>query len=290
MQHLEEGTIHAWLDGELPLAEREAAEAHVASCPRCAAAVAEARGFSAASSRILLSLDAVPGGVLPSVERSPNAVSRGDRARFVLLGGSRARAWMAAAAVLILGTATAIAIRTPRGEPIAKVAMQDARSANDATVPAATAPLERRDAPAAKLDSQPMIVAEAAPVGRNGIVMSGAGTAARAAKLGALNAAIEIPQMMSRRSTGVGADSVVTTMYSVHGTSVMLIERPPAREETRPAARAAVSDALMAKAQDSVAANSITWSDSTGRTRTLRGALSQTELQRVKAALFGATP
>ena len=71
MQHLDEGTIHAWLDGELSPAEREAAEAHVAGCAECAAAVAEARGFIAASSRILTSLDAGPGGVLPRAQAAP---------------------------------------------------------------------------------------------------------------------------------------------------------------------------------------------------------------------------
>jgi hypothetical protein len=47
----------------------------------------------------------------------------------------------------------------------------------------------------------------------------------------------------------------------------------------------------MTVARDSASAmNSISWSDSTGRTRTLRGAMSQAELQRVKQALFGPTP
>ena len=67
MQHLDEGTIHAWLDGQLPQDEAAAAEAHVAECRPCADAVAEARGFIAASSRILMSLDNVPRDVLPKV-------------------------------------------------------------------------------------------------------------------------------------------------------------------------------------------------------------------------------
>ena len=65
MQHLDEGTIHAWLDGQLPRDEAEAAEAHVAECRQCADAVAEARGLIAASSRILMSLDSVPRDVAP---------------------------------------------------------------------------------------------------------------------------------------------------------------------------------------------------------------------------------
>jgi hypothetical protein len=65
MQHLDEGTIHSWLDGALAPDEAARVEAHVAECPECAAAVAEARGFIAASSRILTALDNAPRGVIP---------------------------------------------------------------------------------------------------------------------------------------------------------------------------------------------------------------------------------
>jgi anti-sigma factor RsiW len=37
MPHLDEGTIHAWLDGALGADEAAALEAHVASCDACAA-------------------------------------------------------------------------------------------------------------------------------------------------------------------------------------------------------------------------------------------------------------
>jgi anti-sigma factor RsiW len=65
MEHLEEGTIHAWLDGALSPNEAEAVERHVATCATCSAAVAEARGFIAASSRILAALDDAPGSGMP---------------------------------------------------------------------------------------------------------------------------------------------------------------------------------------------------------------------------------
>jgi hypothetical protein len=65
MQHLDEGTIHSWLDGALSAEESARVEAHVSECPQCAAAVAEARGFIAASSRILTALDHAPRGVVP---------------------------------------------------------------------------------------------------------------------------------------------------------------------------------------------------------------------------------
>jgi len=71
MQHPDEGTIHAWLDGAVPEAEARAIEAHVTACDQCARAVAEARGLMAASSRILSALDEVPGGVVPTGEAAP---------------------------------------------------------------------------------------------------------------------------------------------------------------------------------------------------------------------------
>ncbi|HEU4748605.1 MAG TPA: zf-HC2 domain-containing protein [Gemmatimonadaceae bacterium] len=91
MQHPDEGTIHSWLDGALPAAEAESVEAHVATCQSCAAAVAEARGFIAASSRILTALDDVPRGVLPAVperKRDLRVFWRSAAAMLVVAGGS----------------------------------------------------------------------------------------------------------------------------------------------------------------------------------------------------------
>jgi hypothetical protein len=76
MQHPEEGTIHAWLDGALPEPEAAAIEAHAASCAECAARVSEARGLIAASSRIVSHLDAVPGNVIPLSTRRPRLFMR----------------------------------------------------------------------------------------------------------------------------------------------------------------------------------------------------------------------
>ena len=76
MQHLDEGTIHTWLDGALSPEEAASAEAHVASCARCADAVAEARGLIAASSRILTALDHVPSvRVSPGRHRAPPSLT-----------------------------------------------------------------------------------------------------------------------------------------------------------------------------------------------------------------------
>ena len=66
MQHPDEGTIHAWLDESDALSPRERAELaeHVAGCPQCREAVAEARGMIAGASRIVAALDVVRGDVI----------------------------------------------------------------------------------------------------------------------------------------------------------------------------------------------------------------------------------
>jgi len=71
--HVDEGTMHAWLDGALSTAEASAVESHVAHCDTCSAAAAEARGLIAASTRILSALDDVPGGVTPEYVEATHA-------------------------------------------------------------------------------------------------------------------------------------------------------------------------------------------------------------------------
>src|SRR5437867_949504 len=45
MSHVDEGTLHAYLDGELPSAERAALEAHLAACATCRASLDEERAL-----------------------------------------------------------------------------------------------------------------------------------------------------------------------------------------------------------------------------------------------------
>ena len=91
MQHPDEGTIHSWLDGALSPEQAVEMESHIAACPSCAAAVAEARGFIAASSRILTALDHVPRGVIPAApggKRDLRVFWRAAAAMLVVAGGS----------------------------------------------------------------------------------------------------------------------------------------------------------------------------------------------------------
>lgn len=97
-EHLDEGVVHAWLDGQLSAADAAGVESHIAGCAVCAAMVAEARGFMAASSRILTGLDGVPARVVP-------------RSR------SRARTWQvrAAAAVIVVALGAAAVLSDTGG-------------------------------------------------------------------------------------------------------------------------------------------------------------------------------
>ncbi|MEK7400725.1 MAG: zf-HC2 domain-containing protein, partial [Gemmatimonadota bacterium] len=79
MKHLDEGTIHAWLDGALDDVQAREVSGHAASCARCGALVAEARGLIAGASRILTALDDVPAGIAP--KRAPVVASSKPTAR-----------------------------------------------------------------------------------------------------------------------------------------------------------------------------------------------------------------
>src|SRR5688572_26519684 len=102
MQHPDEGTIHAWLDGQLPPEEGAAVESHARDCASCAATIAEARGLVAASSRIISALDVVPGGVIPG---STTPAINKQRPWYA---GTQLRA---AAAVLFVAAASMLVLR-----------------------------------------------------------------------------------------------------------------------------------------------------------------------------------
>jgi hypothetical protein len=70
-EHVDEGTIHAWLDGALDAASAERVAAHVASCEACSALAAEARGLIAGASRVVSALDEVPAGTRPGWAQAP---------------------------------------------------------------------------------------------------------------------------------------------------------------------------------------------------------------------------
>ena len=99
MNHIDEGTIHAWLDGALSAERAREVETHVATCAECSAAVAEARGLIAGASRILTALDDVPANVVPKRAPGPLPQRRQWRAAPWVTG-------IAAALVLAVGLTT----------------------------------------------------------------------------------------------------------------------------------------------------------------------------------------
>src|SRR5437773_10643961 len=53
MSHVDEGTLHAYLDGALPPGERGQVDAHLAECPACRERLAEARALIARADALL---------------------------------------------------------------------------------------------------------------------------------------------------------------------------------------------------------------------------------------------
>jgi hypothetical protein len=139
MRHPDEGTIHSWLDGALSADEAARVEAHVKDCPECAVAVAEARGFIAASSRILTALDNAPRGVIPAAapkKRIDPIVWRVAATLLVVAGGTFA--------VLKSGGREApfsvVNHRDTKSEAVAAVAQQ--ASDSSAVAPSASSKVE----------------------------------------------------------------------------------------------------------------------------------------------------
>ena len=109
MRHLDEGTIHAWLDGALDAEQEREAEAHAARCTECAVKVADARGMIAAASRVLTALDDVPGGVLPQGSNAMPPVRSS-----IASGPRRLPAWTmrVAASIAVVATGTFVVMRS----------------------------------------------------------------------------------------------------------------------------------------------------------------------------------
>ncbi len=103
-QHPEEGTLHGYIDGDLSAADAAAVELHVGGCVRCAAALAEARGFVAAASHVITTLDAAPSSAAkPAVPLIAKSATRERTVRPPIFRVPYARA--AALLLLVGGTA-----------------------------------------------------------------------------------------------------------------------------------------------------------------------------------------
>ena len=225
MTHLDEGTIHAWLDGALDDAQAREVSEHAKACPSCAALIAEARGLIAGASRILTSLDDAPAGVAP--KRAPaTASSRPGARRFW-----QASPWVTGiAAALIL----AVGLREWRDRPSARTAiapvaplqMDSLRAAlPDEATPVDSALRMRAVNPPARNP----IVPTAAPLRRIAAGVSGDVGGGAAGSAGALSAATG-----ASRQTTI-ADQLPTAMASAPSPAKaeLNLERLPVRVDER---------------------------------------------------------
>ncbi len=153
MRHLDEGTIHAWLDGALSAEAERKAETHAARCTECAVAVADARGLIAATSRILTALDDVPAGVIPAGKRDgAHRVVRATAPR-------RLPGWTIriAASIAVVATGSLLYLRSrPEGFQLGR---SPARANN---APAAELPVSVSASASATTPAPPGTVAEGA--------------------------------------------------------------------------------------------------------------------------------
>lgn len=148
-QHPEAGTLHAYIDGELSAAEAAALELHVGECSLCAAALAEARGFVAAASRVITTLDAAPASAAKPV--APVAGVPAAPSKRVVRPIFRVPYARAAALLLLVGGTAFVVDRTGAfargGSTPAESLTSDAATGSDlaATAPAGATGTVRRE-------------------------------------------------------------------------------------------------------------------------------------------------
>jgi hypothetical protein len=106
MIHVDEGTLQAWMDGELSGVARAETEAHVASCPACAATAHTLRVLSARAHEALMLLGDAPEAT-PVLAAGIRHGARSGRLRVRAIPAGLLRA---AAVVLIFGGVVAAAI------------------------------------------------------------------------------------------------------------------------------------------------------------------------------------
>lgn len=203
MQHPEEGEIHEWLDGQMSAGRTREIEQHVAGCAECAKVVAEARGFIAASSRILSALDDVPGDVLPQAPPAATAADELAARRELARPRKRFTFPLRAAAVVLVAALGAVTLtrRTDRAReasrPVVGAAMENQAAVQDAApsrapLPVAQLPRAGDEAPR-QLPARKAAPRETSLGGPVGSMASGADAGARARATAAQSAAAEAP-------------------------------------------------------------------------------------------------
>lgn len=277
MPHPDEGTLHAFIDGELSMAEATALEAHVAECGPCKASLAEARGFVAGASRAISALDAAPSsGSRPVVARPEMSPAAIPSSRPFVFRVPFARA----AALLLLAGGSAVVIN---------------RSASDGSVTPGTESLTADEALAEERAGRPLAVqavpvptssaASAPPISARDLSTRGVDAGAGAATQKRLVAPSSPPptRMAAKQEISLSAaapSARVTRFRTKDGVTLTLTEEPlrtSFAEESTAALRGVARPAGQASAP---VLNSYRWlSAEQGKSFTLTGALSVVELE-----------
>jgi hypothetical protein len=213
MQHLEEGTIHAWLDGALSAEQAADVERHVRECAECAALVADARGVIAGAARIVSALDDVPGGVIPKAQAPAAPRSLWRALHLTPLRAALAASLMVAAASLAVVRYAALDERTLQPGSSAKLASSPAVVAAPAPV-APAAPTSDKNLETALRRSRADVAKQSRPADEpRGLVQakSEIPVAATRAK------AITLVDSVSSRVAGGVAKSIDSTRPSSSG-------------------------------------------------------------------------
>ncbi len=195
MSHVDEGALHAYLDGELPPGERTALEAHLAQCEACRGRLSDERALVERSSALLGAVRPVERPIPPfeQIRRQPKRSPWRVRISF---------AW-AASIVLALGLGyylAPVARQAPEQTELPRIATQD-QPANAAPAPAARNEAQRTNR--RRLD-----VAERRPASGER-EESGAGRAAYATvDTEARNAARRVDSLSNVPLTGVVAAAI----------------------------------------------------------------------------------
>lgn len=268
MEHLDEGIIHTWLDGELSEQEASVLEAHARSCEVCSELISEARGLTAASSRILRSLDEVPGNVVPlGVEslRRPSAVAGAQPGAPATGAQHRARrAWFrrpqfAAAAALVI---------------VAAGTWRVTRDQSNATIADFAAPVVASEAPAATiLDSSALSTATAAADQIAGRAANALGNVAGAAKT---TGPVTSPAPSAKKAEGGATGGVAA-------------EREAAQPTPEQSARERLAHSPVASAADAAAERKAS-TDSAGRGASQQLSAARAESDSVRLARFRNSP
>jgi len=126
MSHVDEGTLHAYLDGELAPVERERVDTHLKGCPACQARLAEERAIIERASRLL--------GMAAPPERAAPPLQQLRQPRLAW----RLRRPLAWAATLILAVGLGWFARGSANRSIAGLDERSATRAESATAPVTT--------------------------------------------------------------------------------------------------------------------------------------------------------